>query len=714
MTQYGFLIDLSRCTGCNACVVACKQWHQIEPGPVKWIRVYQWEKGNFPDIDLRVLPVMCFHCERPLCADACPNNAIYKEDKFGAVLVDPNRCTGQRKCWDACPYGTPQFSSDAPGEKMTKCNMCIDRLEQGLHPICVLSCSLRALEFGPVDDLIGKYYEGADGVRQNGHAPCRLACPADVDAQGYISLIADGKFEDALALFREVSPFAGVLGRVCSHPCEIDCMRGRFDDSLPICSLKRFAADFELQRGRKRAAPSRITGEEKVAIIGSGPAGLSCAYDVARLGYGVTVFESRPLAGGLMRYGIPEYRLPGRILDNEIEYIKETGVEIKTTMKVEKLDDLFRQGYGAIFIASGAWQSMKLNVPGENDRGVLYAMDFLGRVNSGEEVRTGDRVAVIGGGSVAVDSARTALRLGAREVHIVCMESLDLTSKDRMLAQDAEIDDAIEEGIIIHPSLGVTRLLAPGNKGIGLEVIECTSVREEDGTFKPRFNKSNLPEPILADTVIVAIGQVVDQSMVPGGLERTKSGTLSVNPVTLQTSDPRVFAGGDVVTGPLDIISAISAGKEAAISIDRFFKGEDIEKQRRRPPPSQRKRVEKRSPRPPSLAKEMRKTFKEVNLGFDKETAVAQASQCVKCGTLLPSVVIKREDPKKQVVPWDPVRALELWQKRHAENGERLPDIFPDVPAVIESPEHGMIGRNRLVLKARSVEELMFFTTDDE
>ncbi len=157
MVQYGFFIDLSRCTGCNACVIACKQWHDISPGPVKWMRVYQWEKGSFPNIDLRVIPIPCFHCENPVCIKACPNKAIYKEEKYGAVLVDPEKCRGERKCWQACPYGTPQFESDEPGLKTSMCNMCIDRLEKGLTPICVLSCSLRALEFGPIDELRGKY-----------------------------------------------------------------------------------------------------------------------------------------------------------------------------------------------------------------------------------------------------------------------------------------------------------------------------------------------------------------------------------------------------------------------------------------------------------------------------------------------------------------------------------------------------------------------------
>lgn len=717
MPQYGFLIDLSRCTGCNACVVACKQWHQIEPGPVKWIRVYQWEKANFPDIDLRVLPIMCFHCERPLCAEACPNNAISKESTFGAVLVDPDKCTGQRKCWDACPFGTPQFHSDAPGERMTKCNMCIDRLERGLHPICVLSCSLRALEFGPLDELVTRYcdHEEANAYRQEGHAPCRLACPADVDAQGYINLVAEGRFEDALAHFRETSPFAGVLGRVCSRPCEIDCMKGRFDDAVPICALKRYAADFELETGRKPARALPITRKERVAVVGSGPAGLSCAYDLARLGYRVTVFEAKPFPGGLMRYGIPEYRLPKSVLENDIDYIKEVGVAIRTNTKVENLHDLFQQGYEALFIAAGAWESMRLNAPGEEAEGVIYALDFLGKVNTGQGIKTANKkVVVIGGGSVAVESARTALRLGSRDVHIVCMESLDLKSKDRMLAQDIEIQDAIDEGVIIHPCLAVTGFLTSARKVASVETVECLSVRDEDGTFNPRFKKSKLPKSIEADMVIITVGQTVNQSTVPGGMKRAESGALAINPITLQTSDPRVFAGGDMVTGPLDIISAVSAGKEAAISIDRYLNGEELERDRRHIPPSQRRRVENKSPRPPRRPIEMRRTFKEVEVGFNTETALDQASRCAKCGSLLPSMVVKRQDPKRQIVPWDPIRSLELWQKRHPENGDRLPDIFPEISTVLEPPDSEIIGRDKLVLKAKDVEELLFYTTDDE
>jgi len=715
MTQYGFLIDLSRCTGCNACVIACKQWHHIEPGPAKFMRVYQWEKGTFPEIDLRVLPIMCFHCETPLCADACPNGAIKKEDKYGAVLVDPQKCTGQRKCWEACPYGTPQFKSDDPAEKMLKCNMCIDRLEEGLAPICVLSCSLRALEFGPIDELMEKYGDtGAEKRPMKDYAPCRLACPAQVDAQGYIELASQGNFKEALALFRETTPFAGVLGRACAHPCEVDCLRGRFDDAVSICAVKRFIADRELETGREKATPAPKSRTEKVAVIGSGPAGLTCAFDLARLGYPVTVFEAAPFPGGLMRYGIPEYRMPARVLENEIAFIEETGVDIRPNTPVTRIEDLFEQGYGAVFTATGAWKSQRLNVPGEDARGILHAVDFLRGVKSGEKQDPGRKVVVIGGGSVAVDAARTALRLGAGDVRIVCLECLDFQSKDRMLATAGEIEEAREEGVTIHPCLGVKTLLVREGHVTGVETLACTSVRDDDGSFNPRLSECEFPLTLEADRVIVAIGQAVDASTLPSGVALSDRGTVSVNPLTLQTADERVFAGGDATTGPVDIISAISAGKEGAVSIDRYLRGRDLEKDRRMPAKSIRERVEKKSLRSPLLEAKERKGFREVDLGYSRPTALEQAGRCLKCGTLVPSVVIKREASKKQIIPWDAIRALELWRKRHPDTGEALPDVFTDMNDVLRRPEPGMIGRNKLVLKAKNSEEILFYTTDDE
>jgi DMSO reductase iron-sulfur subunit len=711
MPQYGFFIDLSRCTGCNACVIACKQWHDIPPGPVKWMRVYQWEKGAFPYIDLRVLPINCFHCENPLCAEACPNTAINKDEKYGAVLVDPDKCTGERKCFEACSYGSPQFASDDPDTKMSKCNMCIDRLERGLSPICVLSCSLRALEFGPIDELKKKYGNIANiETIPEDYSPCRIACPAGFRPEDYVKLIAEGKFHEAIEQFRDSTPFVGVLGRICTRPCEEDCRRGSFDDAVAIQALKRFISDHELATGRGKANPFYITKESKVAVVGSGPAGLTCAYDLTRMGYPVTVFESAAEIGGLMRYGVPEYRLPRKVLNNEIDYIKEAGVEIRTESHVKKVDDLFNQGYKAVFIATGAWKATGLGLLGEDAEGVLSGLELLKKVNTGQKVILGKRVIVIGGGSVAIDSARTALRLGAQEVHVICPECRDPISRDKMPAPEQEISEAEDEGVIVHPCLGISKMVVNYGKVAGLETVKCISVWDPDGSFSPKYAEEDIV--IEADNIVFATGQTVGRSFMPAGLDYSATGRLTVDPVTLQTKLKGVFAGGDVIQESGNVITAIAAGKEAAISIDRYLDGKEL-KDGRRSPIIRKALHGLKSLCPPMLDLKERKGFSEVMLGFDESTAVEQANRCVNCGITVPAVLFKPVDPKRQIIPWEAKKALELWQKRHPDSGEPLPDIFEDMQDIMEVPE-GTYGRGKLVLKPKTTEELLFYTTDDE
>ena len=711
MSQYGFFVDLSRCIGCHSCTVSCKQWHDIAPGPAKPMRVYQWETDAFPDTKLHMLPVMCYHCEKPSCLEACENKAIYKEEKYGAVLVDPDKCRGNRKCWAACPYGSPQFPGDESDSKMVKCNMCIDRLEEGLKPICVLSCSMRALEFGPMEEVVEKYGSRNRLGTRPGYGPCRLACPAEVNAEGYMAFLAEGKFKEAIELFRETTPFAGVLGRVCTHPCENDCQRGKIDQPVSIRALKRYMADYELKEGRKKAAPVDANRKERVAIVGSGPAGLSCAYDLVRMGYPVTVFETAPKSGGMLRYCIPEYRLPKAILDNEIGYIQELGVEIRTSVPQKSIAEIFREGYGAIFVATGAWISQRLGVPGEEAEGVLPALDFLKRANSGERIDLGKNVVVIGGGSVAIDSARTAVRLGAENVHLICLESRDLSCRDRMLAQDLEIEEAEEEGIVIHSCLGISRIITERGRVDRLETICCTSVLDDKERFAPTFCEG--PSPVLkADTVIVAIGQKVDSNHFVE-LEKTLSGNIRADGVTLETSMKGVFAGADVVTGPANVVRSIAQGKQGAESIHRYLRGMDLRDGRRPPVEDPGKTAGTKSIRLPVIPVKERKGFREVAQNFNSETAMEQTTRCLRCGTTLPCVVFKPVDPKERVIPWDARRALELWQKRQAEDGETLPDIFRDLSDVTD-PSVDMIGRNRLVLKPRNSEELLHYTTDDE
>ncbi len=592
--------------------------------------------------------------------------------------------------------------------------MCLDRLEKGLNPICVLSCSLRALDFGPVDELRKKWGNQALPFDiSEGYAPCRIACPAGVDAEGYIKYIAEGKLKEALDLFRQTAPLAGVIGRVCTHPCEYNCQRGKFDAAIPVCSLKRYMADYEITVGRDKAKKIQITKKEQVAVIGSGPAGLTCALDLTRMGYKVTIFESAPQAGGQMRYGIPEYRLPKDILEDEISYIEEHGVEIKTGTPVKRTEDLAALGYKAIFISTGAWQSLKLNVSGEDAKGVIFAMDFLSKVNSGAKVTLGRKVIVIGGGNGAIDAARVAKRLGAKEVHLVCLECRDLTSKDRMLAQNSEIQEAEEEGVIIHPSLGIREILTTGGKVSGLDTMTCFSVREADGTFNPRYDNTCSALKIKADNIIIAIGQTVGKSVSTSGLKYASNGSISVDPLTLETSIKGVFAGGDMVSGPADIISAVASGKEAATSIERYLSGKDLREGRKAPVRSLRDLANIQTIRPSVIPASQRRTFAEVAEGLDKETAMEQAQKCLHCGVLVPSVVFKPRDPKRQIVPYDAKRALELWQKRHPESGEALPDVFENADDITNVPQE-VIGRNKLVLKPKNAEEMMYYTTDDE
>ena len=467
------------------------------------------------------------------------------------------------------------------------------------------------------------------------YPPCQVKCPAAVNGQDFLYLIAQGKYKESLELVRMAIPFAGVLGRICTHPCEKECERGEVDEPLSLRSLHRFVADVELREGREKAKPIEKTKEERVAIIGSGPGGLACAYELVKNGYPVTVFEAAPKSGGMMRYGIPEYRLPKHVLDDEINYIEELGVEIKTNTPVENLEDIFNQGYKAIFMSTGAWTSQTLNIPDEDAKGVIYALEFLKQVNSGETVALGEKVAVIGAGSVAIDAARLSLRLGAKEVNLICLESTDLTCKDRMPAQDMEIEQAQEEGVIIHPSLGVAKILTDEEKVTGLETVSCVSVIDSEGRFAPEFSEGPAPM-IQADTVIVAIGQKPDEKGF-AELDKTPLGTLKVDETTLETSIQGVFAGGDVVSGPADVISAVAAGKQAAISIELYLAGMDLKESR--PAPLQRieevpkEGVEKEARQViPVLEPAKRKTLAEVELGYEDQTAMRESQRCLHCG----------------------------------------------------------------------------------
>ncbi len=470
-------------------------------------------------------------------------------------------------------------------------------------------------------------------------SPCQNACPAGIDIPGYIGLIAQGKFLEALEIIRKDNPFPAICGRVCHHPCESKCRRGEIDEPVAINALKRFVSDYA--RGKEKPpklSPVILLRKEKVAIIGSGPAGLTCAHYLAKWGYPVTIFEALPVVGGMLRVGIPDYRLPKNILEEEIHYsIESFGVQIEKGVRIGKdiaFEELFKMGYSCIFIGVGCHASRRLNIEGEENQGVLDGVEFLKKINLGEKPPLGNKVVVIGGGNVAIDAARSALRLGADEVTILYRRSLQ-----EMPAIESEVIAAKKEGVKFRYLAAPLKIVSSNGK---VEGLECISMRlgdyDESGRRKPVAIEGS-EFFISADSVISSIGQLPDLSFLPSYIKRTKWGNIWVNPKTLATSKDRIFAGGDVITGPATVIEAIASGKKAAISIRRYLRGKSLE----RPPevrkkhfdmdelveiePSQEKRVKM-----PCLALEERKKgFQEIELGFSQEEALREAKRCLRC-----------------------------------------------------------------------------------
>ena len=466
--------------------------------------------------------------------------------------------------------------------------------------------------------------------------PCKHACPANVDVPRYIHLVSEGKFAEAAAVIRERVPFPLVLGYVCHNPCESKCRRRKLDEALSINALKRFAAerDTELLKTRfKKTSPT----DKRVAIVGSGPAGLTAAYYLARKGHTVTVFEELPEPGGMMRVGIPEFRLPKKILQMDINEILRQGVELKLNTSIGEavtLNDLRRRGYQAIFLAVGAQASRKLNIEGEELKGVIQAIDFLREVNLGREVKLGERIAVVGGGDVAVDAARAALRLGCKEVNLIYRRS-----REEMLANPEEVKRLEEEGVKIHFQAAPKRILGKDGKVAAVEFIRIM-LGEPDESGRRRPMPVDGSEYIMdVDGVMVAIGQSPDLTSVPKELKITKQNTVWVDSKTLETSLPGIFAGGDAVTGPASIIDAIAAGRKAAASIDMYLGGdgniEEILIETEEPSPwlgREKDFADKnRIPMPCLPIKQRRTNFSLVELGFNEEEAIEEAKRCLRC-----------------------------------------------------------------------------------
>jgi len=510
----------------------------------------------------------------------------------------------------------------------------------------------------------------------NTNFPCMMACPAHTNAGRYVALIAEGNFEEAYRYAREPNPLASICGRVCAHPCETACRRGEIDKPIAIRALKRFLTE---RHGPESRQPVNVNAGKvqpklslRVAIVGAGPVGLSAAHDLALMGYSVTILEASQVAGGMLYLGLPEYRLPRDVVEAQVREILSTGdITLKLNHAAGRdfsVADL-RRDFDAVLIAVGAHRSRDLSIPGVDLDGVYKGIDFLLNVNLGYTFTIGKKVLVIGGGNVAMDVARSAarevvrqhaggvesieplqgnisavaaremmdislsaLRLGAQEVHLVCLET-----RNEMPASLEEIEEAEEEGIIIHSGMGPKRIIGQDGRAIALEVLRTKSVFDENKRFSPTFYENS--ESLLdCDTIIMAIGQAprLDFLTPRDGVDVSPRGLIAVNPQTLMTTAPGVFAGGDCVFGPRLIIDSVADGKRAAIGIDEFLRGQTHPE-----PRIEVKVLERHSmpldlldltrPQIPLLPLNRRTGVTEVEIGYDAQTAMAEARRCLHC-----------------------------------------------------------------------------------
>lgn len=467
--------------------------------------------------------------------------------------VDKDKCVACGECVENCPTNALKL-----GQKLcTKTPIKVKKRELPYDT-----------EWGE-DKWNFDYRINRKVVVDTGSSPCKAECPAHIGIQGYIKLAAQGKYTESLELIKNENPFPAVCGRICPRYCESACTRGDIDDPIAIDDIKKFIAEQDLRKDRRYVPKVRHNYGKKIAVIGAGPSGLSCAYYLAIDGYKVTVFEKQKVLGGMLTLGIPSFRLEKDVVNAEIDILKELGVEFKTGVEVGKdvsLNDLRKQGYEAFYVAIGAQNGRKLNIEGEDSQGVMTGVDFLRKVNLKEDVKLNGKVVVIGGGNVAIDVARTAVRVGSSKVNMYCLEN-----REEMPALKEEIEEALSEEIMINNSWGPKRIIAENEKVKGVEFKKCVSVFDENKRFSPKYDE-NETITVEADYVLISVGQAMDWGGLLEGsnMELNPNKTLKVDPVTYQTGEKDVFAGGDAVTGPKFAIDAIAIGKEGAKSIHRF------------------------------------------------------------------------------------------------------------------------------------------------
>jgi len=498
----------------------------------------------------------------------------------------------------------------------------------------------RDTEWGP-DKWNPDYRINRKDVVDTGTSPCKTECPAHIAIQGYIKLAAQGKYAEALELIKHENPFPAVCGRICPRGCESACTRGDIDDPIAIDEIKKFIAEQDLKMADPYVPKIKHHYGKKIAVVGAGPAGLSCAFYLAVDGYKVTVFEKQKALGGMLTLGIPSFRLGKDVVNAEIEILKKLGIEFETGVEVGRdvnLNDLRSQGYKAFYIAIGAQGGRKLGIEGEDAQGVITGIDFLRNVNLGIDAKLEGTVVVIGGGNVAIDVARSAVREGASKVDMFCLEK-----PEEMPALPEEIEEATSEDIGINNSWGPKRILTQNGRVTGVEFKKCTSVFDENKRFNPKYDENDTMT-VKADNVLTSVGQGIEwSSLIEGSkMELNPNRTIKADPFTYQTAEPDVFVGGDAYTGPKFAIDAIAAGKEGAISIHRYVQpGQSlvIGRDRREYRPLDKENVDfegyDRLPRQKAIhvdGTKSKETFTDMRVTFTEEQVKKETERCLGCG----------------------------------------------------------------------------------
>jgi len=554
--------------------------------------------------------------------------------------VEKEKCVACGRCVEHCPAGAVKL-----GQKLCTKNGPIE------YPRAELPDDT---PWGPEKWSIDYRDKNRINCHDTGTSPCKTACPAHISVQGYLKLAAQGRYRDALKLIKHDNPFPAVCGRICNRRCEDACTRGTVDQAVAIDEVKRFIAQQDLDSDTRyipEPVIPKIGGgfEEKIAIIGAGPAGMSCAYFLALKGYKPTVFEKEKRPGGMLMNGIPGFRLEKEVVEAEIDILRQMGVEFKCGVEVGKdvtIPELRQQGYKGFYVAVGLQNAARLNIPGEDSEGVMAGIDFLRRVNLGGVNKLSGKVVVIGGGNVACDVARTAVRCNADSVSMYCLESYN-----EMPCGEEERKESEKEGITIHAGWGPVKIISDNGKVKGITFKKCLSVKDSEGRFSPVFDES-ITETVECDAVLYCIGQRPDYRELLKGtnVELNPNGTIKADPVTYQTSEPDIFAGGDVCHGARFVIDAIAAGREGAVSLHRFVQPNTsltIGRNRRQFIELDKQNVLidmasfDNTPRQRvGYNDALAKTFRDNRIGFTEEQVKKETARCLDCGV---SVV----DPNK-------------------------------------------------------------------